>query len=157
MRILLNKNILNKKAQIKSENKLVYKKTFYFPVKAYLIDVCIVSFLFFPPFVLFVFLTQSSPIAVLKSIVFSVLPVFLFFSQIYCLLCRLFCFETFGEAMAKMRLFTLSSSQDVHPYMLFWRFFISCVTGVIFLPLFSLILKKNFTARLTGLYFQKTG
>ena len=151
----ISRNTLDKSISIKNENNLVHEKTFYFSLKAYFVDACVISLLFFPPFVLFVFLTQSTPIVVLKSVWPHILLAFLFFSQIYCLLCRLFCFETYGEAFAKIRLFTLNSSKETHPYMLFWRFFISCVTGFIFLPLLSLIFRKDFMARLTGLYFRK--
>ena len=151
----ISRNTLDKSTSIKNKNNLVHEKTFYFSLKAYFVDACVISLLFFPPFVLFVFLIQPAPIVVLKSIWPQILLAFLFFSQIYCLLCRLFCFETYGEALAKIRLFTLNSSKETHPYMLFWRFFISCVTGFIFLPLLSLIFRKDFMARLTGLYFQK--
>ena len=118
-------------------------------------DAFIISILFLPPFVLFVFLTQTTPLSVFLSVWPQVLLAFLCFSQIYCLLCRLFCFETYGEALAKMRLYHLDPAKEVHPYRLFLRFFISCATGFIFLPLLSLLFRKDFMARLTGLYFQK--
>ncbi|MDE0119540.1 MAG: RDD family protein [Bdellovibrionales bacterium] len=150
---ILNKNTLTEPSL--NKNQLVPKKTFYFSLKAYLVDTFIISLLFFPPFALFVFLTQPVPMAVLPSVWPQILLTFLCFSQIYCLLCRLFCFETYGEALAKIRLCHLDSSKEVHPYRWLLRFFVSCATGFIFLPLLSLIFRKDFTARLTGLYFQK--
>ena len=133
-----------------------FEKTFYFSLKAYIADVCASSLLFFPPLISFVFLTQMDPSGVLWSVSPQILLAFLLFTQVYCLLCRLFCFETFGEALAKIRLFTLRSQKEVHPYLLFWRFLLICLTGIVFLPLLSLVFKKDFVARLTGLYFQKT-
>lgn len=133
-----------------------FEKTFYFSLKAYVIDTFAASLLFFPPLISFVFLTQMDPLGILVSVWPQVLFSFLLFIQVYCLLCRLFCFETFGEAMAKIRLFTLRSQKEIHPFLLFWRFFLICVTGVVFFPFLSLVFKKDFVARLTGLYFQKT-
>ena len=135
---------------------VAFEKTFYFSLKSYITDAFVVSLLFFPPLISFVFLTQSEPEAVLWSIWPKILIAFLFFSQIYCLACRLFCFETFGEALAKVRLSTLGAQTEVHPFLLFWRFLLSCLTGVVCLPLLSLVFRKDFLARLTGLYFQKT-
>ncbi len=152
---ILNSSTLNENKDKKSKIPSLLKKTFYFSLKAYLVDAFVISLLFFPPFVLFVFLTQPAPIAVLPSVWFQMLLVFLCFSQIYYLLCRLFCFETYGETLAKIRLCHLDSSKEVHPYRLLLRFFISCATGFIFLPLLSLIFRRDFMARLTGLYFQK--
>ncbi len=138
-----------------SSADLCFEKTFYFSLKAYLTDAFVVSMLLFPSLILFVFLTQSDPIAVFKLTWLKILFVFLLFAQMYCLLCRLFCFETFGEAFAKIRLSTLRSQKEVHPFRLFWRFFLSCLTGVVFFPLLSALFRKDFMARLTGLYFQK--
>ncbi len=133
-----------------------FEKTFYFSLKAYIADAFAASLLFFPPLVSFVFLTQMDPTGVLWSVAPQILLTFLLFAQVYCFLCRLFCFETFGESLAKIRLYSLRSQKEVHPFLLFWRFLLVCLTGVVFLPLVSLIFKKDFTARLTGLYFQKT-
>ena len=135
---------------------VAFEKTFYFSLKSYITDAFVVSLLFFPSLISFVFLTQSEPETVLWSIWPKILIAFLFFSQIYCLACRLFCFETFGEALAKVRLSTLGAQTEVHPFLLFWRFLLSCLTGVVCLPLLSLVFRKDFLARLTGLYFQKT-
>lgn len=133
-----------------------FEKTFYFSLKAYTTDACVAALLFFPPFVFFVFLTQLDPKMILWSVWPKTLFAFLFFVQIYCLLCRLFCFETCGESLSKIRLFTLRSQGEIHPFLLFWRFLLVCLTGIILLPLLSLVFKKDFVARLTGLYFQKT-
>ena len=133
-----------------------FEKTFYFSLKAYITDAFAAALLFVPSLISFVFLTQTDPVGVLWSVFPQVLVAFLFFTQVYCLLCRLFCFETFGEALAKIRLFSLRSRKEVHPFLLFWRFLLICLTGVVFLPLVSLIFRKDFVARLTGLYFQKT-
>ena len=132
-----------------------FEKTFYCSSMAYLADTFVICLLFAPPFVLFVFLTQTNLMDVLWFVWPEVLLSFLIFSQIYCLLCRLFCFETFGEALAKIRLCAPHSPGEVHPFRLFWRFLLSCVTGVIFFPLLSFIFKKDLMARLTGLHFQK--
>ena len=135
---------------------VAFEKTFYFSLKSYITDAFVISLLFFPPLISFVFLTQSEPEAVLWSLWLKILIAFLFFSQIYCLACRLFCFETFGEALAKVRLSAKGAQTEVHPFLLFWRFLLSCLTGVVCFPLLSLVFKKDFLARLTGLYFQKT-
>ena len=149
---------LQKKEDVVPQPKLntMSEKTFYFSLISYIMDAFVVSLLFFPPLLSFIFLTQSEPQIVLSSIWPKILIAFLFFSQIYCLMCRLFCFETFGEALVKVRLLTLGSKKEVHPFRFFWRFFLSCLTGVVFLPLFSLIFRKDLSARLTGLYFQKS-
>ena len=144
------------KHTLSSSAHLLFEKTFYFSLKAYLIDICVVSLLFFPPLILFTFLTTLDPVATLLSVWLTILFSFLLFAQVYCLLCRLFCFETYGEAVAKIRLFTLRSREAVHPFVLFFRFLLSCLTGIFLLPLLSLIFKRDFMARLTGLYFQKT-
>ena len=130
------------------------EKTFF--LKAYLIDTLAISLLFFPSLVAFIFLTQPAPLVVWKAMWLKVLVGFLLFSQVYCLLCRLFCFETFGEAGAKVRLGRLNSKEEVPPFHLLWRFLVSCVTGVVVLPLLSFIFRKDLTGRLTRLYFQKT-
>lgn len=130
--------------------------TFCFSLKAYLIDAFVVSLLFFPPLLFFTFLTEPLPLKALMTVWPQVLMVFFLFAQGYCFLCRLFCFETFGEAFSKIRLFTLRSQSEVHPLRLFWRFLLSCLTGMLLIPLFSLVFKKDIMARLTGLYFQKT-
>ncbi len=135
---------------------VAFEKTFYFSLKSYITDAFVISLLFFPPLISFVFLTQSEPETVLWSIWPKILIAFLFFSQIYCLACRLFCFETFGEALAKVRLSAKGAQTEVHPFLLFWRFLLSCLTGVVCFPLLSLVFKKDFLAHLTGLYFQKT-
>ena len=135
-----------------AENRI--EKTFF--LKAYLIDTLAISLLFFPSLVAFIFLTQPAPLVVAKAVWLKVLVGFLLFSQVYCLLCRLFCFETFGEAGVKVRLCGFNSKKEVSPFHLFWRFGVSCVTGVVVLPLLSFIFRKDLTGRLTRLYFQKT-
>ena len=120
-------------------------------------DTCVASLLFFPPLFLFVFLTQGDLFSVLRILGPKILFAFLFFSQVYCLICRLFCFGTFGEFLAKRKLSRFREDvQEVHPFHLFWRFLLSCLTGVIVLPLLSFIFRKDFMAFLTGLRFQKT-
>ena len=137
-------------------SSVLLEKTFYFSLKSYIVDFFVAGILFFPSLYLFIFLTQVEPVAVLWSLWPKILVGFLLFAQIYCFLCRLFCFETCGEALAKIRLYTLRSKKEVHPLLLFWRFLVSCSTGVVLLPLISLIFKKDCLALLTGLYFQKT-
>lgn len=139
-----------------SASESCFEKTFYFSLTAYITDAFAASLLFFPPLVSFVFLTQADPLGTLWSVAPQMILTFLFFTQVYCFLCRLFCFETFGESLAKIRLFRLQSQKEVHPFLLFWRFLLICLTGVVFLPLISLVFRKDFVARLTGLYFQKT-
>ena len=133
-----------------------FEKTFYFSLKAYLTDAFVVSTLFFPSFFLFVFLSQPEPMNVLKTVWPQTLIVFFLFAQVYCLLCRLFCFETFGEALARLRLYTLHSPKEVHPFRFCLRFLLSCVTGFFLIPFLSFVFRKDFMARCTGLYFQKT-
>ena len=139
-----------------SASESCFEKTFYFSLTAYITDAFAASLLFFPPLVSFVFLTQADPLGTLWSVAPQMILTFLFFTQVYCFLCRLFCFETFGESLAKIRLFRLPSQKEVHPFLFFWRFLLICLTGVVFLPLISLVFRKDFVARLTGLYFQKT-
>ena len=130
---------------------------FCFSPKAYLMDAFVVSLLFFPPLLFFAFLTEPFPLQALKVLWLQVLVVFFLFAQVYCFLCRLFCFETFGESFAKIRLFTRhsQSKSPPHPFRLFWRFLLSILTGIILMPVFSLVFGKDIMARLTGLYFQK--
>ena len=97
--------------------------------------------------------TKTICVACLIDFLF-VLAFFLFL-QMYCLLCRLFCFETCGEAMAKIRLVSPKLKGPAHPFLLFWRALLSCFTGFVLLPLASLLFKKDLTGYLTGLYFQK--
>ncbi len=142
----------------KTEEKapaLWLEKKLCFSLKAYLTDMLAVSVLFFPSFVLFIFLTQSDPVGLLRAVGFQTLLVFILFSQVYCLICRLFCFETFGEALAGIRLLRPRSLKQVHPFRLFFRFFLSCVTGGALIPLLSFLCKKDIMAFLTGLYFHK--
>ena len=149
-----------------------FEKTFYFSIKAYLIDAFSAGLLFLPPFILFLFLTQPNPIEILLALWPKVLIVFLFFTQMYCLLCRLFCFETFGETLTGIRLIPQNRVGDIyaqdtacatdsnsaidassaHPLTLFFRFLLSCATGFVLLPVLSFIYKKDIMARLTGLY-----
>lgn len=152
---IMNKSVVVSQAQKESTSPVLFEKTFYFSLKSYIVDFFVAGFLFFPSLYLFIFLTQIDPVNVLWSLWPKIMVGFLFFAQIYCFLCRLFCFETCGEALAKIRLYTLRSKKEVHPLLLFWRFLISCLTGVILLPLVSFIFKKDCLARLTGLYFQK--
>ncbi len=135
------------------EKKVLKSEKFFSGFKAYLTDAFFVSLLFFPSLMFFAYLTESEPLIALKALWPKVLTVFFLFAQVYCFLCRLFCFETFGEAFARIRLF--SSQKEVHPLRLFWRFLLSCLTGVVLIPLLSLIFRKDFMARLTGLYFQE--
>ena len=121
---------------------------------ARLIDTFLSSLFFFPSLVLFLYLTQSNPLTVALGVWSQILVAFLLFSQVYSLLFRLFCQETFGEFLSKIRL-TRGDQKEVHPYILFWRFFISCLTGVVLLPLLQLLFRRDFLSRLTGLYFQK--
>ena len=156
-----SQSLINKSTAVSPDHKentapVLFEKTFYFSLKSYIVDFFLAGFLFFPALYLFVFLTQPDPMMVLWYLWPKILVGFLFFAQVYCFLCRLFCFETCGEALSKIRLYTLRSKKEVHPFLLFWRFLVSCLTGVILLPLLSLMFKKDFTARLTGLYFQKT-
>ena len=130
------------------------KKIFFFSPKAFLVDAGVVALLFFPPLILFTLFTQNYPGLVLWQVMPNILISFLLFAQVYCLLCRVFCFETYGEALLKVRLSTLNSKSGP-AIVLFWRFLLSCLTGVITLPICSLIFKKDIMAYLTGLYFQK--
>ena len=152
----VDKNVAVSLARKEKTSSVLFEKTFCFSLKSYIVDFFVAGFLFFPSLYLFIFLTQIEPVAVLWSLWPKILVGFLLFAQIYCFLCRLFCFETCGEALAKIRLYTLRSKKEVHPLMLFWRFLVSCSTGIILLPLISLIFRKDYLARLTGLYFQKT-
>ena len=129
------------------------EKKLCFSLKAYLTDMLAVCFLFFPSFLLFVVLTQPGPLGLLKALGFKIFLVFILFSQVYCLICRLFCFETFGESLAGIRLFKSRALKEVHPFRLFLRFALSCVTGGALLPLLSVLFKKDIMAFLTGLYF----
>ena len=147
-----------------SKNNVFKIRNTCFSLKSCFIDSFLVSLLFFPPFLSYVFLTEPDEIRILKSVWPNILFSFLFFTQIYCLLCRVFCFETFGEAFSKIRLSPSSlppsslspvSQKVAPPFLLFWRFVLLCSTGFILLPLLSFILKKDLTARWTGLYFQK--
>ena len=153
---VVDKNVIVSQVRKKTTCTLLFEKTFYFSLKSYIVDFFVAGFLFFPSLYLFIFLTQIDPVNVLWSLWPKIFVGFLLFAQIYCFLCRLFCFETCGEALAKIRLYTLQSKKEVHPLLFFWRFLVSCLTGVILLPLISLIFKKDCLARLTGLYFQKT-
>lgn len=153
---VVDKSAVVSQAPKENTSSVLFEKTFYFSLKSYVVDFLVAGFLFFPSLYLFVFLTQPDPVTVLWSLWPKILVGFLLFAQIYCFLCRLFCFETCGEALAKVRLYTLGSKKEVHPLLLFWRFLVSCLTGVVLLPLISLIFKKDYLARLTGLYFQKT-
>ncbi len=127
-----------------------------FSWKAVLTDFFVVSLVFFPPFVLFMFLTETLSFSVLGFLWPKILLAFAVFAGMYCLLCRLFCFETYGEAVAKIRLTNLRSPRMPHPFALFWRFLLSCSTGMVLLPLLSLVFKKDIAGHLTGLYSQKT-
>ena len=135
------------------EKKVLKSEKFFSGFKVYLTDAFFISFLFFPPLIFFAFLTEPEPLTAVTALWPKILTVFFLFAQVYCFLCRLFCFETFGEAFARIRLF--SSQKEVHPLRLFWRFLLSCLTGVVLIPLLSLIFRKDFMACLTGLYFQE--
>ena len=131
-------------------------KKIYFSWKAVLTDTFIVSLVFFPPFVLFMFLTETLSFSVLRLVWPPAVLAFGVFAGMYCLLCRLFCFETYGEAVAQIRLAPLRSTTSMlSPFSLFWRFLLSCSTGMALLPLFSFIFKKDIAGHLTGLYIQK--
>ena len=131
-----------------------FSKILHSWVKAGLMDALTASFFFFAPFILFLFLTEKS-MSTLGLLWPQISLAFLLFLQMYCLLCRLFCFETCGEAMAKIRLVSPKSKGPAHPFLLFWRALLSCFTGFVLLPLASLLFKKDLTGYLTGLYFQK--
>ena len=121
-----------------------------------LMDVLTAGLFFFPSFILFAFLTETAVLSVLSLLWPKILLAFLFFVQMYCFICRLFCFETLGEALAKIRLAPKGSKGPAHPLPLFFHFVLSCATGFVLLPLLSLVLKKDLTGYLTGLQFQKT-
>ena len=121
-----------------------------------LMDVLTAGLLFFPSFMLFAFLTETAVLPVLSLLWLKILLAFLFFVQMYCFVCRLFCFETLGEALAKIRLAPKGSKGPAHPLSLFFHFVLSCATGFVLLPLLSLVLKKDLSGYLTGLQFQKT-
>ncbi len=129
-----------------------------FSFKSIFIDGLMVSLLFFPLFLFFVYFTQAQFLAVLSTLWFETLIVFILFSQIYCLLCRLFCFETYGEYISHRRLCKSSSSnrQMIHPMRFFWRFIVCSLTGVIPLPLLSLFFRIDLLGTFTGLRFYKT-
>jgi len=133
---------------------LNFKNSFYLLLKSGFMDMLLSALLFLPPFMLFVFLTQSNPVSVLVAIWPKILFTFLVFNQIYLLVFRLFCFETYGESVSKIRLFSLTKNQ-AHPLLLFWRFLITCLTGVLLLPIMSLFLRRDIIAKLTRLYFYK--
>ena len=122
-------------------------------LKSYLVDSCFMVILFFSPLYLCAALTQPQPIKSLLAVWPYILICFLIFSQMYCFICRLFCLDTYGEMLSKRRL--LYNQQPPHPLRLLWRFLVSCLTGVITLPVLTMIFKKDFSAYLTGLHFQK--
>ena len=150
------RQLLGQKVNTRSTAHSPFRKIFHSWTKATLVDVLTASFFFFPPFILFMLLTEVVSMSVLNLLWPQILFAFLCFVQMYCLLCRLFCFETYGEALAKMRLSPVRSKGPAHPLSLFWRFLLSCSTGFVFLPMLSLILKKDVAGYLTGLHFQKT-
>lgn len=144
--------------------------TSIFCLKSIIVDVVMAGILFFPCLLLFVFLSEPKPLLILANVKWLVFFAFLLFSQIYCLLCRLFCSETYGEMLSGRKLCKAMTNKTiieksnissitevtVHPGLLFWRFLVSCVTGVILLPILSLCFKKDFLGKLTYLRFYKT-
>ncbi len=134
-----------------------FKKTSSISLRSYCIDFALASLLFFPPLYFFISLTQQSPpLLMLKSLWVEVLVSCLIFAQIYLLVCRLFCLESYGESLSKRRLCSPKNSHlPIHPWLLFWRFLVSCLTGFVALPILSVLLKKDLFSYLTGLSFQK--
>ena len=122
-------------------------------LKSYIIDGLLMCVLFFSPLYLCAALTQAQPLSALSALWPYILVCFLIFSQIYCCICRLFCFDTYGEVLSKRRLFY--KKNPPHPFHLLWRFIVSCATGVVILPILSMICKRDLSMYLTGLYFQK--
>ncbi len=143
-----------------------------FSLKSIVVDAILAGTLFFPCLLLFIFLSEPEPLFILAAVKWPVIISFLLFSQVYCLLCRLFCAETYGEMLSRRRLCkaTINRSPNktanpsplsitdtvVHPGFLFWRFLVSCVTGVILLPILSWCLKQDFLGKLTRLHFYET-
>ena len=124
----------------------------FFHLKSLLADTFLSAVLFFPPLLLFVSLSQTQALGVLWAFKGWILLCFLVFYQIYGLICRLFCFDTYGEALSHRRLY--HKNQLPHPGLLFGRFVISCATGGVGLPLLSLLVKKDLLAVLSRLQFQ---
>ena len=134
------------------------------PVKNILTDTLIAGMLFFFPLFLFLFLNEI-PFAALGAIGWKIIFAFLLFSEVYRLLCRVFCGQTYGEMLAGRRLCksfpseqeaAMQMQQNLHPMLLFWRFALSCATGVVVLPLLSYIFGRDFLSYLTRLWFFKT-
>ena len=118
------------------------------------VDSALAGFLFFSPLLTFTFLTHSAPWTIFTAFKWEIALCFFCFYQIYSLNCRLFCFETYGEALAKRRL-VQKPNNPAHPLLLFWRSLIICLTGFVILPISSVILKKDLLGSLTSLYFKK--
>ncbi len=125
-----------------------------FSLKSLMADSLISMLLFFCPLIVFSVFTQARPFHTLFALWPGVLAAFFVFYHIYSLLCRLFCFDTYGESLSHRRLCS-KEGHIPHPTLLFLRSLVSCLTlGT--LPLFSLILKKDLLSLLTRLDFKDT-
>ena len=131
------------------------KHDHFFSLKSFLVDSLISGILFFSPLIAVIIYSGMNWVEILWSIRYQVLAAFVLFSQMYCLLCRLFCFETFGETLTDRRLYTGKNRGSPSPVRMFWRFLLSCATGGISLPVLSFLIKRDVQVYLTGLYFQK--
>lgn len=145
------KESLHKETNLKASKS---KNIFCFSLKSYIIDIGIVSVFFFIPLIVFIVSTTINPSYIFLVTWPFILLSFLVFSQIYCIICRLFCFKTYGESITNIKLYTHSNNIS-YPLILLWRFVLLCTTGVIVIPLLSFIFQKDFTSNLTGLYFKK--
>ncbi len=125
--------------------------------KGAFVDTLLLSLWFFPVLGIFVFLTENNSLRVLSDLWLPIAMVFLCFSQIYCLLCRVFCQTTYGEFIFGKKL-VLSQKLLSHSYLFyvlcFWRAVLITLTGGVTLPLLSYVFKIDLLKTLTGLYFQ---
>ena len=161
------KNSVTKNLKLNDAN-YVRADGIYF--KSIFVDTVLASLLFFPCLFLFLFLNETKPALILSATWHKIGLGFLLFTQIYSFLCRLFCSETYGDSMAGRSLYKnqhisneqnlantdILSSSASHPWLLFYRFIISCLTGVLILPILSWCFQSDLLAKLTGLYFYKS-
>ena len=139
----------------KEKVTIVQKHKDFFSFTSFLTDTLVSGLLFFSPLVGAIMYSGINVMEALWELRYQIIFSFILFSQMYSLLCRLFCFETFGETLTDRRLYTGKNRHHPSPIRMFWRFLLSCTTGGISLPILSLIMKKDLLVYLTGLYFQK--
>ena len=147
------KNIKEEKTSIEKKDSLFIKSFHFKTVFSSSIDLLLSALFFFPPVFFFIYLSQLDAILILKNTAFTIAIAYLFFYQMYVLLLRTFCLETFGESLARIHLLKKDGNPPTNPSPFFGRFVLSCLTGVIFLPLLSVICRKDLIAHLTRLYF----